>query len=57
MLNILVAISQSFGHVSGEGSRLRAIIPAELRTRVKGSKIKLYPKRVYLFELSGERIK
>ncbi|NLJ32546.1 MAG: ABC transporter ATP-binding protein [Erysipelotrichaceae bacterium] len=45
------------GHVSGEGSRLRAIIPAELRTRVKGSKIKLYPKRVYLFELSGERIK
>ena len=45
------------GRVSGEGSKLRAIIPAELRTRVKGTKIKLYPKRVYLFELSGERIK
>lgn len=45
------------GSAHGQTSGLRAIIPAELRKQVKGSTIQLYPKRFYVFELTGERLR
>jgi multiple sugar transport system ATP-binding protein len=45
------------GHAHKQKASLRAIIPAENRHRVTEKQIKIYPKRYYLFELSGERIK
>jgi multiple sugar transport system ATP-binding protein len=45
------------GSAHGQTAGLRAIIPAELRSRVKGNTIQLYPKRYYVFELTGERIR
>lgn len=46
------------GNVLGQESRIRAIIPAEERHDIEGQKVvKVYPKRYYVFELNGERVR
>lgn len=45
------------GNVSGQKSNIRVIIPAEERHKVNTDVITVYPKRYYVFELSGERVK
>ena len=45
------------GNVLGQTSSIRIIIPAEQRHQVKSDVITVYPKRYYVFELSGERVK
>jgi len=43
-------------NVLGQKHRIRVIIPAEERHKVKDKVIKVYPKRFYLFDLDGSRI-
>ena len=45
------------GSVVGQRSSIRVIIPAEERHKVKEEVVTVYPKRYYIFELSGERVK
>jgi len=45
------------GSVVGQKSSIRVIIPAEQRHKVKENIVTVYPKRYYIFELSGERVK
>ncbi len=45
------------GNVVGQKSSIRIIIPAEQRHNIKDEVVKVYPKRYYIFELSGERVK
>lgn len=44
------------GNVKGQKHRIRVIIPAEERHKVKDKVIKVYPKRFYLFDVDGSRI-
>ncbi len=43
-------------NVVGQKHRIRVIIPAEERPKVKDKVIKVYPKRFYLFDIDGSRI-
>ncbi len=43
-------------NVVGQKHRIRVIIPAEERHKVKDKVIKVYPKRFYLFDIDGSRI-
>jgi len=45
------------GSVVGQKSSIRVIIPSEERHKVKEEVVTVYPKRYYIFELSGERVK
>lgn len=45
------------GNVAGQTNRIRIIIPAEQRHKVTGKVIKVYPKRFYLFDVNGARMK
>jgi multiple sugar transport system ATP-binding protein len=45
------------GNVLGQPTSIRIIIPAEQRHNIKEQVVKVYPKRYYVFELSGERVK
>lgn len=38
-------------------TKVRVIIPSEMRSKVNADTVKLYPKRFYVFEESGQRIK
>ncbi len=44
------------GNVLGQSHRIRVIIPAEERYKVKDKVVKVYPKRFYLFDIDGSRI-
>lgn len=45
------------GEVVGQNNRIRVIIPSEQRDRVNKKVIKVYPKRFYLFDADGSRLK
>lgn len=44
------------GNVLGQSHRIRVIIPAEERNKVKDKVVKVYPKRFYLFDIDGSRV-
>lgn len=45
------------GHISEQENKVRILIPAELREQVTASKLNFSPKKYYVFETSGKRLK
>jgi len=45
------------GHISEQENKVRILIPAELREQVASAKLKFSPKKYYVFETSGKRLK
>lgn len=45
------------GHISEQENKVRILIPAELREQVSALKLKFSPKKYYVFETSGKRLK